>query len=208
MRDGTSAEERALTGVRNVARPLIVPRGDRVVFTDRTAGAVFVVPWTGGEPRRVTAGFGLAVWRDPVSRREWVYVGRGNPAADDPIYGAIERVDLDRPDTRELVWDLRPVDEDNVQLSADGRKASGMFPWPMCGIADFANRSLQRTGTGCWPAMAPDTSYRTSIFSDDHRTLTILGPGLRTTVDVSGAPGVNGGEVYHRGGRTMRATSS
>ena len=47
------------------AKPLITPRGDRVVYTNRRENSVRVVDWSGEHARRVIAGFPLAVWIDP-----------------------------------------------------------------------------------------------------------------------------------------------
>ena len=57
------------------AKPLITPSGDEIVFSMRRQGAVYAVRWDGSGLRRVADGFGLAVWSEPVTGHEWVYVG-------------------------------------------------------------------------------------------------------------------------------------
>ena len=151
----------------------------------------------GGRPRRLGPGFALDVWQDPASGDEWVYVGEGNPQSDDPAYAPIRRVRLDRLERQEVVWQGPAISENHFQLSRDGLKAAGQFPWPVCGMADLASQRWTRTGEGCWTSMAPDDSYRMWIFDGAHRNFTVVDGSRRWTVRANGAEPMRGFEVYH-----------
>jgi hypothetical protein len=181
----------------NYTKPLVTPAGDRIVYSSRRTGEAFVVGWDGTGRRRLARGFALDVWRDPESDIEWAYIGEGDPRADDPAYAPIRRVRIDRPDVSEVVWTAPPASENHFQLSRDGRRAGGQFPWPFCGVADLAARRWTRMGDGCWTSIAPDDSYRLWIFDGAHRSLTIVDGEERWVVPVNTAPGVEGLEVYH-----------
>ena len=187
----------------NYAKPLITPTGNRVVFTDRTHNTVSIVNWDGTGLRRLTSGFALAVWIDPNTKIEWVYVGSDpRPKAKNkpPAYQVIARHQIDRPqEDRQIVWDKRPVDANSFQLSSDGHLAGGLFPWPRAGIAELPNGSWKRLGRGCWTALAGDDSNLFWYFDGSHRHLTIVDVARNTRwkVNINSAPGINGYEVYH-----------
>ena len=46
------------------AKPIITPGGNRVLYSNRPEDAVYLVDWDDGDRHRISAGFGLAVWRD------------------------------------------------------------------------------------------------------------------------------------------------
>lgn len=196
--DDGLGERPVLGELGNYAKPMITPRGDRVVFTNRREGVVYVVDGAGTNRRRLVEGFGLAVWRDPEGA-EWVYVGTRYDDSEFPPYAPVHRLRIDGPEVRELVWQSPPVAEDNFQLSADGRRASGAFPWPYCGVADLASGTWQQRAEGCWASLAPDNSYILWVFDGAHRNVTLFDPNAdrRHRVNVNGAPGMNGSEVYH-----------
>lgn len=59
-------------------KPLLTPRGDRVLFSTHPMlgdPAVHIVHFDGSGRRRLEAGFALAVWADPADGGEWVYIG-------------------------------------------------------------------------------------------------------------------------------------
>ena len=182
----------------NYAKPLITPAGDRVVFTDRKRNAVFVVNWDGSGLRGLTDGFALAVWIDPDTKIEWVYVG-SDPKPKPLAYRVVTRYQIDRPKVGEVVWKKRPVDANSFQLSADGRLAGGLFPWPRAGVAQLPNGSWKRLGHGCWTALASDNSHLFWYFDGSHRHLTIVDVDrdVRWQVSINRAPGIDGYEVYH-----------
>lgn len=197
-RDGYG-ERSILEGPANYAKPYITPRGDRIVYTDRAQEAVMVVNWDGSGLQRVTSGIGLAVWMDPANGHEWVYVGLGHDDNRAPSRQRMERVRLDDPNIRELVWDQTPVTEDQIQLSVDGKLAGGTFPWPHAGVAHLPNRGWQRLARGCWPSISPDDQKLFWVFDGSHRNLTMYkyGSDYRWDVPINTAPGINGYEVYH-----------
>ncbi|MBU4212758.1 MAG: hypothetical protein KKD33_09270 [Verrucomicrobia bacterium] len=190
-------ERAILSKLSNYTKPLLTPRGDRVVFSNRQEQKIYAVNWDGSGLRPVTDGFALAVWEDPQNSNVWVYVG--TTATNSMAMCRVRRHLLDQSSVSELVWDKTLVDIDNFQLSADGRAASGQFPWPDCGILEFAAGAAHKFGNGCWPSLAPDNSYRLWIFDGAHRNLTLFdyATGRRWVVNINRAPGIGGFEVYH-----------
>lgn len=192
--------ERVILGtLMNYTKPLITRRGDRVVYSDRIRRKIYVVNWDGSGLRELFGGIGLAVWRDPGDGREWIYYGSEEVRDGGGHCPAVYRTLLDSPGTGELVWDKTPVSVDSFQVSADGRMAGGNYPWPVAGIAELPNGSLTILGSGCWTALAPDNSYAFWVFDSPHRNLFIddISGKQGRWVNINGAPGINGYEVYH-----------
>lgn len=156
-------------------RPMIVPSGDRVVFTDRKRLGVYVVNWDGSNCRQITNGYAVAVWKEPKSGIDWVYVQGGtNEWGDVFDRNPIWRCQIDHPEINEVVWNKTPVSaraSGNFQVSADGSKAAGLFPWPLAGVAELPNRTLHRFGSGCWTSMAGDGTDLFWKFDGAHRNL-------------------------------------
>jgi hypothetical protein len=197
---GDGKGERAILGTANYAKPLITPRGDRIVYSDRIRKKVYVVNWDGSGLRELFAGFGLALWRDPRDGREWIYYGFEEMQKGGFTCPSVYRTLLDRPGMGELVWNKAPVNVDSFQLSADGRTAGGNFPWPEGGVAELPNKSIRIFTKGCWPAFTTvEGKPFYWIFDGSHRNLTIfeLQNNKRRQVNISGAPGIEGHEVYH-----------
>ena len=198
---GDGRGERVILGtLGNYSKPLITPRGDRVVYSDRIRKKVYVVNWDGSGLRELFGGFGLALWRDPRDGREWIYYGFEEMQKGGWTCPAVYRTLLDRPGAGELVWNRAPVNVDSFQLSADGQMAGGNFPWPEGGVAELPNKSIKIFTKGCWPAL---TTVKGKpfywIFDGAHRNLTIfeLQNNKRWQVSINGAPGIDGHEVYH-----------
>ena len=197
-RDGRG--ERVLLKQRaNYAKPLITPSGKEVVYTLRARNAVFAIPWGKRKRRHIADGFALAVWLDPATGHEWVYVGRDEAATDPPSYHSIHRYRLSDPGSGELVWNAQPVSGDGFQLSADGRYAGGLFPWPRAGVADLAAGTWRQLGEGCWTAFSGDGNSIFWYFDGAHRNLTLVDVETeqRWQVNINGAPGIDGFEVWH-----------
>jgi hypothetical protein len=197
---GDGRGERAILGtLMNYTKPLITPRGDRVVYSDRIRKKVHVVNWDGSGMRELFGGIALAVWRDPRDGREWIYYGSEEMRNGGVHCPAVYRTLLDSPGAGELIWDRTPVSLDSFQVSADGRMAGGNFPWPVGGIAELPNRSLTTLGSGCWTALAPDNSYAFWVFDAPHKNLFIddISGTHGRWVNINGAPGIDGYEVYH-----------
>ncbi len=183
----------------NYSKPLFTPDGRRVVFSDFHEMIVSVVDFDGENRRELAPGMGLAVWRDPESGVDWVYVGRERVDRRGHPYAEVYRFPLDSPEEEELVWNRRPVGLDNFQLSADGTRAAGVYPWPDAGVADLVNGSWTRLGNGCWPSLAPDNSYLFWFFEGNHRDLEMFDTRTdrRWTTRINTSPAMDGHPVYH-----------
>jgi len=179
-------------------RPLLSPDGNRVVYTDFLAQQIFVVDWDGEGLRGLGAGTATDVWRDPDTGRVWVYAvheiipGRNR-------WARIVRFPLDEPAARETVWDQTGVTADNLQVSADGTRIGGLYPWPHGGTLLVPEQRWEKLARGCWTSLAPDNSYLFWVFDRAHRNVYVsshTGVAQRG-IAINGAPGVDGWEVYH-----------
>lgn len=192
-KDGKGARA-ILEGPGSFSKPLLTADGKRVVYSDRHAGKVYVVNFDGSGRKELADGYAADVWRDPDTGHDWVYVqdpgGKRKP---------IRRFRLDRPGKRELVWDRTPATLDNFQLSADGTRAGGLFPWSNAGVAKLPNGGWKRLGRGCWTSLSPDNSYLFWVFDGPHRNVYVTDTvnGRKWKVDIHKAPGIDGFEVYH-----------
>ncbi|NOY82155.1 MAG: hypothetical protein GXP31_14250, partial [Kiritimatiellaeota bacterium] len=184
----------------SVAKPLITPRGDRVVFTDRKRRKVCIVGFDGTGGADIADGELADVWQDPDTGLEWVLVGQDSRRLrGSTVFGRIVRIAVDRPWAKQVVWRNGPGQLDNFQVSADGTHASGLFPWPHCGVADLGRHTWRKLGSGCWPSLAPDNSYLFWVFDGPHRNVYIHtnGDTRHWKVSINSAPGIGGFEVYH-----------
>mgnify|MGYP001577554735 CR=1 FL=1 len=179
-------------------KPMISPRGDRVVFTDFPAGTIYAVNWNGTSLRELSRGYALHVWMDPATAREWVYAvpeaeGRRGGYAGKPVI----RFQLDNPFKQEQVWDATLVTFDNLRVSSDGKKAGALLPWPLAGVADLETKTWKEYGRGCWPDLSPDNSCIPWVFDGAHRNLLFRSADGRESwkVAINDAPGVDGDEV-------------
>lgn len=193
--------ERVILGERgSYIKPMLTPRGNRVVFSTspRAEGGptVHVVNWDGSGRRQLVNGFALAVWEHPGDRSEWLYVGTDHKEYD---FATVSRFPLDDPSRREVVWNQTMVSGDTFQVSADGRYAGGLFPWPNAGIAELPNKSWKKVGDGCWTALATVRSPLFWYFDGAHRNLLMFDASTdsRWTVPINEAPGFENPEVYH-----------
>jgi hypothetical protein len=114
-------------------------------------------------------------------------------------FATIWRFPIDAPEKREVAWNSAPVSIDNFQVSADGRYAGGMFPWPEAGIADLQAKTVKIVGQGCWPALTSARGPLFWYFDGAHRNLTMIDvdAGGRWIVNVNNAPGFDGAEANH-----------
>ena len=181
------------------AKPLIAPDGGSVVFTVRHQSAVYAIGWDGSGLRQVTDGFALDVWADPADGAIWVYVGGDEMPTDPPSYPVVRRYLLNDPTVSEVVWNAQPVTADSFQLAADGRTASGLFPWPNAGVADLSSGTWRKLGEGCWTAFSPGADPLFWYFDGSHRNVTIvnLDTDERWGVPVNDHAVFGGYEVYH-----------
>ncbi|MBN1426563.1 hypothetical protein JXA88_18600 [Candidatus Fermentibacteria bacterium] len=190
-----------LPEIANYARPLITRQGDRIVFSSRKTAKAYIVNWDGSNLREITDGLGVAVWIDPLSAEEWLFVARPGANTDSTGWpmGSIWRYPIDRPAAGELVWDRTDIDIDNFQVSADGTRACGLFPWPSGGMAELPNGAWRKYDEGCWTSLAPDNSYRSWVFDGNHRDLSVFddeGTNKRI-LHLGTLPGMNNCEVRH-----------
>ena len=196
--------ERTIVPARgSYVKPLLTPRGDRIVFSRRPTRPqgpeVVVVNWDGSGMRSLGQGFALAVWANPSDGREWVYVGSGAKKGQEYDFPTVTRIALDDPGTRELVWNKSLVSGDTFQVSADGRHAGGLFPWPKAGVAELPNGALKILGDGCWTAMSTVRGPIMWYFDGAHRNLTLVDirSEKRWVVNINTVPGFGNDEVYH-----------
>ncbi|HUF47703.1 MAG TPA: hypothetical protein VMM93_07790 [Vicinamibacterales bacterium] len=184
---------------RSRVKPMLTADGARIVFSTRIVpgpAEVFVVNWDGTGQRKVADGFALDVWKDPADGREWVYLGTKNVDYD---FSTVARVPLDGPGPPELVWDKTLVGMDTFQVSADGRLAGGLWPWPEAGVARLPNGPLEILGQGCWTGLAHVRGPLFWYFDGAHRNLTLVDAETkgRWVVNINNPPGFDGAEVYH-----------
>lgn len=182
----------------NYSRPMLTPDGSRIVYSDRFSDEIRLVDFDGTNPQTVRKGYALAVWCDRLTGAEWLYYGAMSKG-DDPIVTGIMRSLLDKPEISEPIWSMTPMHPDNFQVSSDGRRACGLFPWPACGIAVLPNGGWTKFGDGCWPSLSPGDDPLFWIFDGAHRNLSMFRPGTgeRWSVAINTAPGIDNFEVYH-----------
>ncbi len=172
----------------NYTRPILSSDGETILFTQKTVTwdaqdakhysvSILRTDWKGSAPSKINDGYAVDTWKDPKTRIEWVYAVRdiiASPAVSLQAKKLI-RFQLDHPDEEELVWDQTPVSPDNIQLSRNGRRASGQFPWPDAGHFVLGETStFTKRGTGSWPSLAPDNSYVSWILDDQNQNLTLF----------------------------------
>ena len=197
---GDGQGERVMLGEpASYAKPLIVPDGESVVFTVRREGAVYAVDWNGDGLRRIADGSGLDVWADPDTETTWVYVGSDEQPTRPARYRVVRRHRLDDPSVSEAVWDAQPVAGDGFQVSADGRTAAALLPWPTAGVIDFESSTWRELGEGCWTAFSPGADPLFWYFDGAHRNLTLVDVETdeRWGVPINDDPVFGGYEVYH-----------
>lgn len=188
--------ERVILGERrSYVKPLLTSGGQRIVFTSRVApdrAEISIVDWDGAHLRRLADGFALAVWQDPRESREWIYASSSD-------FREVVRYPLDAPHAREIVWNRTMISPDSFQVSADGRHAGGLFPWPVAGLAELPNGDLRQLGDGCWTALAGPRGLVFWYFDGAHRNLTMadVRSGKKWVVPVNSAPGFEGAEAFH-----------
>lgn len=197
--DERNGERAILRKAGNYHKPLLTPRGDRVVFSDLTAGKIRVVNWNGAALMDLADGRAAGLWRDPADGSEWVYALPPLREPDEDEGLPLFRFRLDNPAVLEKVWDKTPMVSDNIQLSRDGRCMGGLFPWPRAGLANLAAGTFEEKGRGCWASLAPDDSRLLWVFDGAHRNL-VFHPAdgrRKWALCLSDAPGVDGWEAYH-----------
>jgi hypothetical protein len=192
--------ERVILGERrSYVKPRLTSRGDRIVFSSRILPGppeVFVVNWDGTGFRKLADGFAMTLWRNPADGRDWVYAGTENKKYD---FAKVWRFPIDAPDKREPVWDATLVSMEGFNVTADGRYAGGMWPWPAAGIADLRAGTWKKFGDGCWTSLSYARGPLFWYFDGAHRNVTMVDveTGAKWMVNINSAPGFDGAEVSH-----------
>ncbi|MGE9290954.1 MAG: hypothetical protein ACQKBT_08190, partial [Puniceicoccales bacterium] len=161
-------------------KPLITADGSRVVFGDNLQKTVSVVNWDGSGRKLLLEDAVLAdVWTDPRTGVEWVYAQVEEMRGDRKI-PVIRRYRMDDPSIDELVWDKMPIYM--FTLSGDGRAASGGGDGGNSpqGFLTLPNGNFTQRAGGCWPSIAPDSSYRMWVFTGNHRSVHFYEPYNRS----------------------------
>ena len=204
-RDG-KGERPLLAEKDNYFKPFITPDGESVIYSHHINRQIYQLDWRTGKRTSLGEGIALAAWEDPTPslflRRKttWIYCLYGKQPevrhnSSQPLY----RFPLNNPKKKELVWDRTPINWNNIQLSRDGSLLSGLFPWPNAGVLRLDDGQWQRFGKGCWTSLSPDNSQLLWIFDGPHRNVQIheVRSGKQWQVNINGAPGIGGWEVYH-----------
>jgi hypothetical protein len=198
--------ERAILAARgSYFKPLLISDGTRIVFSshrkdkDFSFIETFVVNFDGTALTKLADGAALAAWAEPGSGRDWIYLGTDNAPKSPGDFHTVSRFAVDRPGVRELVWNKTLVSGDTFQVSADGKTAGGLFPWPKAGVASLPNGDLRILGDGCWTAFRDAGVGLFWYFDGSHRNVTIVDPAAnrRWNVALNQAPGFRNPEVYH-----------
>ena len=195
----------------DLARPLLTGDGESIVFTKINARSdggksafmpeMFTCPWAGGQPKSLGSGMALDLWRDPANNTVYVYAveqllpGNINRLAGEKLL----RFRLDQPEEKEIIWTATPLGTEQFQLSADGRRAAGLFPFPKAGVADLTAQTLTPLPAGAWPALCPDNSYAAALLDGSRRRLRVFAPNLDPGWELTfmGASGWRDGGVLH-----------
>lgn len=190
----------------------LTPDGSRVVAWAGKSDADRALLMYDTESQKVTqlsSGpecYPIAIWKDPKTQRDWVYVNdcgaggdreRSWDAGRDKLY----RFPIDNPEARELFWD-RTTSHEFLMFSADGTHACFAptfnnigqlkLAFDAQGKVDQDRSTFKPVGHGCFPGGAPDNSYRMFRLDGDHHTITMFdedGANPRK-IKVSGMPGV------------------
>ena len=192
--------ERVILGDRRSrTMPRLTPRGNRIVFSSRIVPGppeIFVVNWDGTGLRKLADGFAMALWQNPADGSEWVYAGSDNRQFD---FATVTRFPIDAPGRRELVWNATMVSMEGFGVTPDGRRLSGMFPWPAAGVADVTSKTWKKLGEGCYTSLSDARGPLFWFFDGAHRNVTMVDvdSSKRWMVNIATAPGFGGAEVSH-----------
>ncbi len=192
--------ERVILGdVDNYSKPLLSPDGETVVFTHHPTHRIYAVDWDGSNRRLLAEGLALDLWRDLDDGTTWLIYGERRPDHEHKNAGPVYRRRLDQPKVRKLLWSRTDITADNFQLSRDGQRAGGLFPWNHAGVADLQQHTWRRSGRGCWTSFSPDNSYMLWIFDGAHKNVYLhpYGGGPARKVRLNSAPGTEPYEIYH-----------
>ena len=200
-------QELPFTGI----QPWLTPDGRRVVAVAGTDMDRKLMMYDTESKKVTTLGTGphsfpLAIWRDPKTKRDWIYVNATDAGGEfkrdwSDGHDKMFRLPIDKPDARELFWD-RTKSSEFFMLSADGTRAcfaptfnnigQMTYAFDPKGKVDPDKSVFKPLGHGCFPGMAPDNSYRLFRLEGDHKAILMHdadGANPRK-IDVTGMPGV------------------
>lgn len=211
-RDG-KGERAILSKPANYSRPLLSTTGEVILYTDKNTvrkdgkkhyrPVIYRTDWDGSAPVKLAEGYASDCWNDPVTGVEYVYAVTDLKATKAlALEGKrLIRFPLNDPSKVEVVYDDTPITPDNVQLSRDGTRASGQFPWPHSGVLILTGNqyTARKITTGCWSGMAPDNSGVSWTFDGEHRKVAMAAEdGARNWhINLSEGAAMKGGELYH-----------
>lgn len=199
--DGAVGEEerQILPDVGNYRKPMMTPDGNGIIFTRFANYEFFYVNWDGSGLRKLGHGHAAEVWQDPDTGLDWVYYIAGEPEGELDCGKPVKRCRLDDPEIQEVIWEKTSAGPDNLQLSADGTTMAGLFPWPLGGVVDIPNQTLQKVGTGCWTSISPDNQYLVWVFDGPHKGILLrsLDGSVNNKIRLNSMPGGFRHEVYH-----------
>lgn len=196
----------------NYSRPLLSADGETILYTRKLVTwdsqdvkhyttVVMRTDWKGGAPIEVASGYATTLWVDPATHIEWVYAVRGiKPSPLVALEGtSLVRFQLAKPAEEQVVWSDTAVSPDNIQLSRDGLRASGLTPWPAAGLFLFEEeKDFHKLAEGSWASLAPDNSYTFFVLDDVTQSLKVFDENeLPWTVPLTTTPDLAKGEVYH-----------
>ena len=181
-----TVQELPFTGI----QPWLTPDGTRVIAVAGTEMDRKLMMYDTESRKVTTLGTGphsypLAVWRDPRTKRDWVYVNATDAGGEfkrdwsdgqDKMF----RFPIDKPEARELFWD-RTKSSEFFMLSADGTHAcfaptfsnigQMTYAFDAKGKVDQGKCIFKPVGHGCFPGIAPDNSYRLFHLEGDHKAI-------------------------------------
>jgi hypothetical protein len=199
-----------LPGPANFSRPLLSTDGTVIYYTDRNAKAgetgtsyapeMFAVPFAGGEPRALGTGMAVAVWRSPEGK-EFIYALTSLQTSRRPgLTGELlVRFEPATPEEREILWSQSALGAESFQLSRDGTRAAGLFPWPQAGLANMEERNFAPLAQGSFPIIAADDTYALGVLDGDRRRLRLFVPNVDPGWELLPAQSLpaQSGEVNH-----------
>ena len=209
--DPSGEPRELLSGRGRLAKPLISADGSSVVVTrlavtEGTDGnsldpEILSIPWTGGTARSLGSGMAIAIWPGTTPESPFVYAFAALSATKrGALTGeTIVRFHPAKPEEREIIWSERSASPDNFQLSRDGSRACGLFPWPQAGLADLTSQKWTGVGHGSWPTLAPDDSYAMLLLDGSRKQLRCyvpqVDPGWK--LNLAEMPTLSGGGINH-----------
>lgn len=195
----------------DLARPLVSADGKGVVFTrlgiSKTDSGLSFAPqilwqdWDGGAASPLGAGMAVDVWKNPADGAIYIYaVETLLPSAQLRLTGEkLVRFRADKPEDREILWTATPLNAEQFQLSRDGRRAAGAFPFPKAGLANLEDQTFTPLAPGAWAGLAPDDSYAVAVLDGSRKRLRCFAPNLNPgwELTLAGTDGWPEGGILH-----------